>query len=139
MRLSSHSRPAFPGRGRLLVVTLAALAGLSACAGFEPDYRKPGAQRLTGPELSTLLGGHTLSIVNARGKSYLNRFSKDGSIVISGAKGNEYGHWTVSDDRYCLTLEIDPRQQCMEIYKLPDGRYQMVNADGSLRNTFTVD
>lgn len=128
-----------PMRKRLPLAALALLAGLCACAGIEPDFRKPGAQRLTGPEVSTLLGGHTLSIVNPRGKSYMNRFSKDGSIVISGAKGNEYGRWTVSGDRYCLTLDADPRQQCMEIYRLPDGRYQMVNADGTLRNTFQVD
>ncbi|CAO3410087.1 hypothetical protein [Azospirillum largimobile] len=86
-----------------------------------------------------MLGGRTLSIVNSRGKSYVNRFSKDGSIVISGAKGNEYGRWAVSGDRYCLTLDMDNREQCMEIYRLPNGRYQMVNADGRLRNTFQVD
>lgn len=126
-------------RKKTLLMVLAALVGPSACVGAEPEFRQPGAQRLTGQEVSALLGGRTLSIVNPRGKSYMNRFSKDGSIVISGAKGNEYGHWTVSGDRYCLTLDIDPRQQCMEIYKLPDGRYQMVNADGSLRNTFRVD
>lgn len=126
-------------RKPIWLVAVTALAGLSACAGIEPEFRQPGAQRLTGQEVSALLGGRTLSIVNSRGKSYVNRFSKDGSIVISGAKGNEYGRWTVSGDRYCLTLDMDNREQCMEIYRLPNGRYQMVNADGRLRNTFQVD
>ncbi|MFP5514317.1 MAG: hypothetical protein ACLGJC_14655 [Alphaproteobacteria bacterium] len=126
-------------RKTIWLVAVTALAGLSACAGIEPEFRQPGAQRLTGQEVSALLGGRTLSIVNSRGKSYVNRFSKDGSIVISGAKGNEYGRWTVSGDRYCLTLDMDNREQCMEIYRLPNGRYQMVNADGRLRNTFQVD
>ncbi len=123
---------------RIMPATLAALLALSACAAFEPAFKKPGAVQLNGAEVSALLKGHTIGLINAAGRSYTNSFANDGSIVISGGKGSERGRWRIVGDRYCLTLDLDPRDQCMDIYRIPDGSYQMVNTDGALRNTFRL-
>mgnify|MGYP001289230445 CR=1 FL=1 len=123
-------------RARLAAAAL--LLALPACAALEPDYQKPTSVRLNGGEISSLLTGKSISLSNPRGRSYTNTFGRDGRILISGGKGNLYGNWKVVGDRYCLTLDEDPREQCMDIYKVADGSYQMVNADGSLRNTFKL-
>lgn len=123
-------------RAALTAITVLLL--LSGCAGFEPEFKKPGATRLSGEEVSALLKGRTIGLINARGRSYTNSFEQDGTIRISGSKGSQYGRWRVDGDRYCLTLDEDPREQCMDIYRIDGTSYQMVNADGSLRNTFEL-
>jgi len=123
---------------RTHLAALAVLLALSACAGLQPDYKKAGAQQLNGTEVSSLLSGKTISLSNPRGRSYTNTFTSDGRVMVSGSKANQSGRWAVVGDRYCLTLDEDQRQQCMDIYRVGDGTYQMVNADGTLRNTFKV-
>ncbi len=123
---------------RTRLVALAVLLAVPACAGLQPDYKKAGAQQLNGAEVSSLLSGKTISLSNPRGRSYTNTFTRDGRITISGSKGNQSGRWAVVGDRYCLTLDEDQQQQCMDIYRVGNGTYQMVNADGTLRNTFKV-
>lgn len=119
-------------------VAVALLLALPACAGLEPDYKQPSAKHLSGSEVSSLLTGRTINLSNPRGRSYTNSFGRDGRIMIGGAKGTQYGNWKVVGDRYCLTLDEDQREQCMDIYSVGDGTYQMVNADGTLRNTFKL-
>lgn len=113
-----------------------ALLALSACAGLQPDYQKAGATRLSGAEVAALLGGRSISVTNPRGRSYVNSFAQDGTVSISGGKGTQTGRWAVVGDRYCLTLDADPREQCMAIYRVADGGYEMVNVDGTVRNSF---
>ena len=123
---------------RARLAAAAFLLALPACAALEQDYQKPTSVRLNGGEISSLLTGRTIGLTNARGRSYTNTFGPDGRILISGGKSNLYGNWKVANDRYCLMLDEDPREQCMDIYRIADGSYQMVNADGSLRNTFKL-
>ncbi|MCW2238531.1 hypothetical protein [Azospirillum canadense] len=123
---------------RTSLAAAALLFALSACESLQPDYKKSSATQLKGSEISSLLTGKSISLSNARGRSYTNTFGRDGRVLISGGKGNLSGDWKVAGDRYCLTLDEDKREQCMDIYSVGDGTYQMVNSDGTLRNTFKV-
>ncbi|MBP2291404.1 hypothetical protein [Azospirillum rugosum] len=123
---------------RTSLAAVALLLALPACEALQPDYKKASATHLKGNEISSLLTGKSISLSNPRGRSYTNSFGRDGRVMISGGKGNLYGDWKVAGDRYCLTLDEDKREQCMDIYSVGDGTYQMVNSDGTLRNTFKV-
>lgn len=123
---------------RSSLAAAALLLALPACEALQPEFKKPNATQLKGTEISSLLTGRSISLSNARGRSYTNVFGRDGRVMISGGKGNLYGDWKVTGDRYCLILDEDKQEQCMAIYSIGDGTYQMVNADGTLRNTFKV-
>lgn len=78
--------------------------------------------------------GKTLTGATGAGRSFLMKFSPDGTIEISGDAANDTGTWRLTDSGYCATWKKirAGAERCFTTVRQTNGEFKVSNPDGSV-------
>lgn len=91
-------------------------------------------QTLGPKEIQEAWVGKTLNGTTGAGRSFVMKFSPDGTIEISGDAANDTGTWRLSDNGYCATWKQirAGTERCFTVLRYGNGEMRVNNPDGSV-------
>ena len=125
-----------------LVIAAGLALSLGACAGPSEEQKASAAaaKKLTGPEITQMFAGNTLTGRSKTGKSQWTEFYDPSGQIVGMWKSNKGGDsgkytasWKVEGDRACYDYEDNEFDGCAEVAVNGDKVY-WINEKGILDN-----
>lgn len=127
------------GRSSLYGLLCLALAGCASGATPEQKAAASSAKVLTGPEISQLIVGSTVSGTMKNGGRFAEYYNPNGAIEghwSQGSSSGPYGgSWKIDGDKFCGTYPTSPEDSgCFGTALKGDDTVYWIKSDGTFDN-----
>ena len=94
--------------------------------------------------LTALFAGREINGLSPDGRRWTASFDPSGNANISWSgpdgSGRDFGSWRVENNSNCVTWQSleDGEENCMTVYQVDKGQYNLFNDNGSMNSLITV-
>ena len=101
-------------------------------------------RQLDDVRLKALFSGREINGLSPDGRRWTASFNAAGTANIAwkgpDGAGQDNGSWRIESDANCVTWQTlkDGEENCMTVYKVDEGQYNLFNDNGSMNSLITV-
>lgn len=101
-------------------------------------------KQLDESRLYALFSGREVNGLSPDGQKWTANFDESGTANIKwngpNGPGSDTGSWKIESNANCVTWQtlMDGEENCMTVYKVDDGQYNLFNGNGSMNGLITV-
>lgn len=100
-------------------------------------------RQLNHAELLSLFSGKEITGIDPSGRRWTAQFAASGTASITwegpDGKGQDKSRWQIENNSNCLNWRAlsEGKENCITVYKVNDGQYNLFNENGSLNSLVT--